>query len=386
MGYLIGGAGEEAQAEIVQSDRDLSSMSNEDLLALHAQTVRDVTKFSNFQMVRKICLNSLYGALGNNYFRHFKVENAEAITLTGQVAIRWIERKLNEYVNKILQTEEIDYVIASDTDSIYLNLGSLVSRLNSNGMDTERIVSVLDKFSATKIEPFIEESYEELSEYLQCYEKTLVMKRECIADRGIWTAKKRYILNVWDNEGVRYDEASLKMMGIEAVKSSTPAPVRKYIKECLKLIMTGTEDDVIAYIADKRQEFNSMAPEMIGFPRSCNNLNKFMDGTTLYKKGTPIHVRGGIMFNHFLKERKLGGKYNVIQNGEKIKYIFLKTPNLSGENVISFISELPPEFGLTQYVDYDKMYQKSFIDPLKVILDTIGWQTEKQATLFDFFS
>ena len=386
MGYLIGGAGEEAQAEIVQSDRDLSSMSNEDLLALHAQTVRDVTKFSNFQMVRKICLNSLYGALGNNYFRHFKVENAEAITLTGQVAIRWIERKLNEYVNKVLGTDKVDYVIASDTDSIYLDLGSLVSRLNSNGMDTERIVSVLDKFSATKIEPFIEESYEELSEYLQCYEKTLVMKRECIADRGIWTAKKRYILNVWDNEGVRYDEASLKMMGIEAVKSSTPAPVRKYIKECLKLIMTGTEDDVIAYIADKRQEFNSMAPEMIGFPRSCNNLNKFMDGTTLYKKGTPIHVRGGIMFNHFLKERKLGGKYNVIQNGEKIKYIFLKTPNLSGENVISFISELPPEFGLTQYVDYDKMYQKSFIDPLKVILDTIGWQTEKQATLFDFFS
>ena len=386
MGYLIGGAGEGPEQKIEESGRDLSSLSNEDLLALHAQTVRDVTKFSNFQMVRKICLNSLYGALGNNYFRHFKVENAEAITLTGQVAIRWIERKLNEYVNKILQTEEIDYVIASDTDSIYLDLGDLVSRLNSDGMDTERIVSILDKFSATKIEPFIEESYEELSEYLQCYEKTLVMKRECIADRGIWTAKKRYILNVWDNEGVRYDEASLKMMGIEAVKSSTPAPVRGYIKECLKLIMTGTEDDVIAYIDEKRQEFNAMSPEMIGFPRSCNNLNKFMDGTTLYKKGTPIHVRGGIMFNHFLKERKLGGKYNVIQNGEKIKYIFLKTPNLSGENVISFISELPPEFGLTQYVDYDKMYQKSFIDPLKVILDTIGWQTEKQATLFDFFS
>ena len=387
MGYLIGGAGEEAQEEIVESGRKLSHLSNEQLLELHAQTVKDVTKYSNFQMVRKICLNSLYGAIGNNYFRHYRLENAEAITCTGQVAIRWIERKLNEYVNKILQTQGVDYVVASDTDSIYLNLGSLVDRVTSNGsLSSERTVDVLNKLCQDKIEPFIDESYKELSEYLNCYEETLVMKRECIAERGIWTAKKRYILNVWDNEGVRYEEPKLKMMGIEAVKSSTPKPVRAYIKECLNIIMSGTEDDVIEFIAEKRKEFDQLPPEEIAYPRSANNISMFRDVSTLYKKGTPIQVRASIMFNHYLKNLKLTKKYNLIADGEKVKYIFLRTPNPTGENVIAFISELPPEFNLTQYIDYDTMYRKSFIDPLQTILDSVGWQTERTATLFDFFS
>ncbi len=387
MGYLIGGAGEEAQEEIVKSGKDLSHLSNEQLLELHAQTVKDVTKFSNFQMVRKICLNSLYGAIGNNYFRHYRLENAEAITCTGQVAIRWIERKLNEYVNKMLGTKDTDYVVASDTDSIYLNLGSLVDRAASNGsLPSERTVDILNKFCQDKIEPFIDESYKELSDYLNCYEETLVMKRECIAERGIWTAKKRYILNVWDNEGVRYEEPKLKMMGIEAVKSSTPKPCRAYIKESLKIIMEGTEEELIEYVASKRKEFESLPPEVIAFPRTGNNISKFMDVSTLYKKGCPIHIRGCIMFNHLLRQNQLTNKYNIIQDGEKIRFVFLRVPNPTGGNIMSFITELPPEFDLHKFLDYDTMFQKSFIDPLQVILDTIGWQSEKTATLFDFFT
>ena len=387
MGYLIGGAGEGPEQKIVKSNSDYSHLSDADLKELHFETVKSVTKFSNFQMVRKICLNSLYGALGNQYFRHYKLENAEAITLTGQVAIRWIERKLNEYVNKILQTQGVDYVIASDTDSIYLNLGSLVDRVASNGsLSSERTVDVLNKFCQDKIEPFIDEAYKELSDYLQCYEETLVMKRECIADRGIWTAKKRYILNVWDNEGVRYDEPKLKMMGIEAVRSSTPAPVRTYIKSALDIIMKGTEKDLIAFIEEKREELTTLKPEQIAFPRSANNIFKFMNPTTLYCKGTPIQVRASILFNHYLKLKGIENKYNAIQDGEKIKYIFLKKPNPINENVVAFISELPPEFGLNSYIDYDTMFTKSFLDPLKVILDVIGWKTETIATLDDFFS
>ena len=359
-------------------------MSNSDLMELRNETVRSVTKFHNFQQVRKICLNSLYGALGNQYFRHYRLDNAEAVTLTGQVAIRWIERKLNEYVNQILKTEGEDYVIASDTDSIYLNLGPLVSRLSDMGK--ERTVDVLNTFCEEKIVPFIDTSYKELSDYLNCFEETLVMKRECIADKGIWTAKKRYILNVWDNEGVRYQEPSLKMMGIEAVKSSTPAPCRIYIKECLNLIMKGTEKDVIEYIAEKRIEHAAMPPEEVAFPRTANNIVKFSDPTTLYKKSTPMHVRGSIMFNHYLKEKKILNKYNPINDGEKIKFVFLKVPNPTGENVMAFISELPREFDLIRFLDYDKMYEKGFIDPLKAILDTIGWKTEQQATLEDFFA
>jgi len=365
---------------------EYSHLSDDELLAVHSQTVKDVTKFSNFQMVRKICLNSLYGALGNQYFRHYKLENAEAITLTGQVAIRWIERKINEFVNKALGTQNKDYVIASDTDSIYLNLSDLVDSVGSlRDAPRQRVVEVLNKFCQDKIEPYIEESYSELSDYLQCYEKTLVMKRECIAEKGIWTAKKRYILNVWDNEGVRYEEPKLKMMGIEAVKSSTPAPCRVYIKECLDIIMTGTEEQLIKYIEEKRAEFETLPVEQLAFPRTANNISKFRDPVTLYRKGTPKHVRGVILFNHLLRERGLTNKYNTINDGEKIKFVSLKTPNPGGEDVISFISDFPPELGLTEYIDYDTMYQKSFIDPLQSILDTIGWKTENISTLEDFF-
>jgi len=387
MGYLIGGNGEEAQQEITASTADYSKLSDEQLMDLHSQTVKSVTKWQNFQQVRKICLNSLYGALGNTYFRYYKLDNAEAVTYTGQVIIRWIERKLNEYVNKTLGTKDVDYVIASDTDSIYLNLGDLVDRVTSgNVLSSERTVEILNQFCQKKIEPFISASCKELSDYLNCYEETLVMKRECIAEKGIWTAKKRYILNVWDNEGVRESEPKLKMMGIEAVKSSTPAPCRGYIKDCLKLVMSGTEDELIAYVEDKKKEWFSLPPEVIGFPRTANNVDKFSDSMTLYKKGTPMHVRGAILFNHFLKEKKLTNKYNLINPGEKIKYLYLKTPNPTGENVISFISEFPKEFNFNSFIDYDIMYQKGFIDPLQGILDAIGWQTEKTATLFDFFT
>ena len=206
----------------------------------------------------------------------WRFDNAEAITLTGQVAIRWIERKLNEFVNKTLGTEGKDYVIASDTDSIYLNLGDLVRRASPDGvLSSERTVEILNKFSEQKIEPYIDASYKELSDYLQCYEETLVMKRECISEKGIWTSKKRYILNVWDNEGVRYSEPKLKMMGIEAVRSSTPAPIREYIGEALKVVMGGTEDDLIEFVAAKREHWESLSPEEMGFPRTANNINKF---------------------------------------------------------------------------------------------------------------
>lgn len=378
---------ETSEEEVEQRGNDYSKLSNDELLALREETVKKVSKFSNFQMARKIQLNSLYGALGNQYFRHYRLDNAEAITLTGQVAIRWIERKTNEYLNTILSTEDVDYVIASDTDSIYLNLGPLVGRVTSNTvLPSERIVTILNQFCEDKIVPFIDKSYDELSDYLQCYEKTLVMKRECIAEKGIWTAKKRYILNVWDNEGVRYKEPKLKMMGIEAVRSSTPAACRTYIEEALKIIMEGTEDQLIDYIANNRKTHENLSLDQVSFPRSANNITKFKDNVTLYRKGTPMHIRASILFNYLVRDRKLDKKYNYINDGEKIKYMFLKMPNPSAQNVIAFISEFPKEFNLTEYIDYDMMYEKGFLEPLKTILDVINWKTEHTASLEDFFA
>ena len=347
---------------------------------------KEIARCNNIQMAKKISLNSAYGAIGNQYFRYYKLANAEAITLSGQVSIRWIENKMNNYLNKILKTEDTDYVIASDTDSIYLNLGPLVDVIyKDREKNAEGIVSFLDKICEEKFEPFIDQSYRELAEYLNAYDQKMFMKRENIADRGIWTAKKRYILNVWDSEGVRYEQPKLKVMGIESVKSSTPSSCRNMLKDAFKIMMSGTEDDVINYIDGCRQKFKTLPPEEISFPRSVSDVQKYKSHSDIYIKGTPIHVRGALLFNHYIKEKKLTNKYSLIQNGEKIKFCYLKKPNTIHENVLSFIQDYPVELGLDKYIDYDLQFNKAFLEPLKIILDAIGWSVEKTANLESFF-
>ena len=348
---------------------------------------KEIARCNNIQMAKKIALNSAYGAIGNQYFRYYKLANAEAITLSGQVSIRWIENRMNQKVNKILKTEGVDYVIASDTDSIYLNLGPLVDRVYEGREKTnEGIVTFLNKVCENEFEPFIESSYQALANYVSAYDQKMVMARENIADRGIWTAKKRYILNVWDSEGVRYEEPKLKMMGIEAVKSSTPAPCRTMIKDALKIMMNGTEEEVIDFIDKSRKEFKKLPPEDIAFPRSASNVTKYQAHSTIYAKGTPIHIRGALLYNHYVKEHKLDNKYSLIQNGEKVKFCYLKKPNIIHENIISFIQDFPTELGLDKYIDYDLQFDKAFLEPLKIILDAIGWNVEKTVNLELFFS
>jgi DNA polymerase elongation subunit (family B) len=348
---------------------------------------KEIARCNNIQMAKKISLNSAYGAIGNQYFRYYKLANAEAITLSGQVSIRWIESKMNQYLNKLLSTTDEDYVIASDTDSIYLNLGPLVDKFLANkSSDKAKVVELLDMVCSDKLEPYIDQCYQNLADYVSAYDQKMQMKRENIADRGIWTAKKRYILNVWDSEGVRYEDPKLKMMGIEAVKSSTPAPCRTMIKDALKLMMSGTEDEVIDYIDNCRKEFKKLPPEQISFPRSVSDVVKYKSSSDIYSKGTPIHCRGALLFNHYIKEKKLTNKYSLIKNGEKIKFCYLKKPNIIHENVISFIQEFPKELNLDKYIDYDLQFEKSFVEPLKAILDAIGWNVEKTVNLELFFS
>jgi len=365
---------------------DYSKISTDELKKLRQNCIKNISKYTNNQMARKIQINSLYGAIGNQYFRYYKLANAEAITLSGQVSIRWIENKMNAYLNKILKTDGVDYVIASDTDSIYLNMGPLVETVyQGREKTTESIVSFLDKICQVELEKYIESCYQELAEYVNAYDQKMQMKRENIADRGIWTAKKRYILNVWDSEGVRYEEPKLKIMGIEAIKSSTPAPCRKMIKDALKLMMSGTEDDVVNFIDKCRKQFKEISPQEIAFPRTASDVRKYQSSFEIYNKGTPIHVRGALLFNHYIKEKKLTNKYSLIANGEKIKFVYLKKPNIIHENVISFIQDFPKELGLDKYIDYDLQFEKAFLEPLKTILNSIGWNIEKTNTLEAFF-
>jgi len=351
------------------------------------ELIKEIARCNNIQMARKIQLNSAYGAIGNQYFRYYKLANAEAITLSGQVSIQWIMNRVNLYLNKVLKTEDTDYVIASDTDSLYINMGPLVETIFvGREKTTEGIVSFLDKICQVELEKYIEGSYQELADYANAYEQKMIMKRECIAERGIWTAKKRYILSVWDSEGVRYEKPKMKIKGIEAIKSSTPAPCRKMLKDSFSIMMSGTEEDMIDYIDKCRLAFRTLSPESISFPRSASDVQKYQSSSDIYLKGTPIHIRGALLFNHYIKKNKLTNKYSSIQNGEKIKFVYLKKPNTIHENVISFIQDFPKELHLDKYIDYDLQFEKAFLEPLKIILDSIGWSVEKTVNLELFFA
>jgi DNA polymerase elongation subunit (family B) len=346
---------------------------------------KTIARYDNLQLAKKVSLNSAYGALGSRFFRFYDLRMALAVTLAGQLSIRWIEGKLNQYLNEILKTEK-DYVIASDTDSIYLNLGTLVDKFVPKGKETSEVIAIMDKVCEDRIQPFIDKSYQELASYVKAYDQKMQMKREALADKGIWTAKKRYILNVYNNEGVAYSEPKMKIMGLEVVKSSTPSSIREKMKEAIRLIIRTDEMTLQNFIKDFREEFKNLPPEEISFPRGMNGLREYSDSVTLYKKGTPIHVKGAILYNHFLKERGLTDKYPLIQEGEKLKFTYLKTPNPVRDSVISYPVRLPKELGLHEYVDFELQFEKSFVEPIKVILDLIGWQIEKKVTLDDFFA
>ena len=351
------------------------------------ELMKEIARCNNIQMAKKISLNSAYGAIGNEHFRYYRLANAEAITLSGQVSIRWIENKMNGYLNKLLATDKVDYVIASDTDSIYLNLGPVVDKFFSNKSDDKnKIVELLDKVCKDKLEPFINASYEELATYVNAYDQKMIMKRENIADRGIWTAKKRYILNVWDSEGVRYKEPKMKIMGLETARSSTPQYFRDKLYAAFKIIISKTNDELISFVNAVRAETKEQGTEGVAFPRGVNNLEKYRSRTDIYCKGTPIHVRGALLYNDFVRKNKLEHKYPYIQEGEKIKFIYLKTPNPLHENCVSFFSAIPPEMNLDKYVDYQLQFEKSFLEPLKNVLQCVGWTHEKKVTIGSFFA
>jgi len=340
-------------------------------------------KYYIVQHSKKISLNSAYGAIGNKYFRYYDHRQAEAITMSGQLNIKWIEKKLNEYFNKLYNTKD-DYIIASDTDSVYINMAPLVKMTGAT--DKVKIVKALDKFCKEKVEPYIATVYKELADYMNVYQQKMEMAREVIADRGIWTAKKRYILNVHNSEGVQYPEPKLKIMGIEAVKTSTPLPCRDKLKESFKILMNGNEKEMKEFCVNFRREFELLPPEDIGFPRSVNNVEKYSDTTSIYKKGTPMHVKGALLYNHLLKTKKVSHKHQTIYEGDKGKFVHLRK-NPWNANVITFIGSLPTEFDMHKLIDYEQQFTKSFMDPLRFILEAINWKVDASDsnTIEDFF-
>ena len=345
--------------------------------------LKEISRLNNLQMAMKIALNSAYGAMGNQYFRYFDLRMAEGITTSGQLSIRWMANKLNAFLNRTLKTDDKDYIIAIDTDSIYLTLEHLVEK-TCEGKTDEQKIRYMDKICEDIFQPFIDKGYQELADYMNAYSQKMQMKREVLADKAIWTAKKRYVLNVHNSEGVQYAKPKMKVMGLEMVKSSTPAVIRDKLKDSLTVILEGNQSNLHTYITKFREEFNKLPAEDIAFPRGVNGMRQYA-GSPIYAKGTPIHVRGSLLYNHYVKRKGLEKKYQPIRDGDKIRFIYVRKPNPFEEDVIAFPQELPKEFGLQQYIDYDKQFEKTFLDALQGVIDPLGWKVEEQSSLEDFF-
>ena len=345
-----------------------------------------ISSKNNYQMGMKIALNSAYGALGNQYFRYFDLKMAEAITTSGQLSIRWIHDRMNDYLNKIIGTKDEDYIIAVDTDSIYVTFEKLVDKvMGEKQSDINKTIRFLNTICNEKFMPYINQQYEELANRQNAFANKMVMEREVLADKGLWTAKKRYVLSVYNSEGVSYKKPKMKIMGLEMIKSSTPHSVRELLKEAIPTILHGGQNDLYKFIDDARTQFNSLPVEEIAFPRSVNGLKNYRDSASIYRKATPIHVRGALLYNHYLKEKNITLRYSDIKEGEKIKFVYLKKPNVIRENVISFLDVVPKEFGIHEYVDYDLMFEKVFLDPIEIMVQRLGWKVRQTASLEDFF-
>lgn len=352
--------------------------------ATHDEKYKQKAKiYDVMQNAKKVLLNSAYGAMGTEYFRYYDLKMAEAVTCSGQVAIQWIARKLNEYFNKVIGTKDVEYVFYIDTDSNYINMGPLVDKyLKDNS--TEQIVNYLDKFFKLKVEPFMTESYKELYEYMNHYEQLMFMDREVIADVGIWSSKKRYMLRVHDNEGVRYEEPKTKIMGLSMIKSNVPERCRKVIQDAIPIFFDGINDNAIKVIEDFREEWNNLPPEEIAVTTSVSNITKYQSGKGGFIKGTPIGSKCAIIYNNLCKKYDLNSS-GLIGEGDKMKYVYLKIPNPLGVEAIGFVDFLPKEFELESWIDKEKMFERAFLSPMKDVLDALEWKTEKVSTLESFF-
>ena len=371
----------ETKGSMIKAQKELQSL--QDGSDEYKTTSNLITQLNNKQMAAKILLNSAYGALGNRYFRFFDLRLASSIPLSGQMGIRWIADRLNLYFNDMLGDDK-DRIIAIDTDSNYLNLSDVVTKY-MDGYTTPMIVDALDKFCKDLVEPYINKCYDELAVYTNAREQLMIMDREGISDKGFWTSKKRYALRVHDNEGVRYTKPKTKIMGLDLIKSSTPAGIRKSLQDSLSILFDGNNDEMLDYIDAEHEKFKSYSPEAIAFPRSVNGVSKWsdvdIDGIIIPKKGCPIHVRGAIIFNQLLRKND----EEPIGDAEKIKFIYLKEPNHAHTHVIAFRDGIPEYFDLERFINYDLQFEKTFLQPIKGILIAVGWDWERKASLESFF-
>lgn len=363
---------------------NLENLSDAELLKLYETTKSKKVEYNGKQLATKIFANAFYGGLANSYSRWFSYDIAESITLTGQLASKYVEKYANEYLNKLLKTDDYDYVIAVDTDSAYFDMQKIVEKAFPDGAEEKEITEFLVKFSSHIEEKVINEAMEDLYKCTNAYQKKFHMKLEIIG-QAIWRKAKNYVMGIMFEEGTTYSEMKIKMKGIEAVKSSTPEVCRNYIKDSIPIILSGDKEKLNKHIDDCQKEFETLPFDKVANPGGVNGLAKYQCPDNLYMKGTPFRVRGSLLFNKLLKKFNLTKDLQPIQDGDKIRFCYLKLPNPIKENVIAAPDELPEEFDLNQYIDYDLQFERTVLNPIKSLSNPAGIGISNKSDLNQFY-
>jgi DNA polymerase elongation subunit (family B) len=335
-----------------------------------------INKLDIFQYAMKILINSAYGVFSSIHFRYFSLDISEAITVTGQKIIGKTNDSINSYLNTFSGTKEQDYIIFSDTDSSAFTLDRIVKIKNP-----ENVTDFLDTFYKDNIDPYLSNIISEFSEEHNFHTNAISFKREKIISKMVVVAKKKYFGIVTDNEGYRYPEPEIFLTGVEVVRSSTPKCVKAPLLDCMNIVLNGTEWELQEYIKKFRKEYQKLSITDISFPRGANSLHQYIDEDG-FKDRTPIQARAAILYNNLIQTMGLENEYDIVTDSDKIKFVYLIPENPLLQNVIGYKSSLPKEFGLDEYIDYNTMYKKTFLAPLKTILKAVDWEEERCDALF----
>jgi len=374
-----------AKKDMITTKQEIEKLKTENAPADEIANLEKKAKaLFNMQLVAKVAANSFYGICGLKYFRFYDIRLSEAVTLSGQAANRFVEQRVNQYLNKILETANRDYTVYMDTDSCYFDLSGMVKKFAHN-KTKEQQYEFVKKVGYSKLTDVINDAIVEFNDYLNVHDPVLDMKMEAVGS-GVFIAKKKYIMSIVHMEGVDYAEPEMKMTGVEAVKSSTPAPARKALTDCAQIIVTGSEDELIEYVDKFRKNWTSLPPDEIALPTSVNGIRKYHIEGNQYKLGCPMHIRAAINYNHWIQRKEIDMYYSDIKDGSKAKYIFLIKNNKTKENVIAFPNKLPKELDLHSKIDYNTQLERSFLSPLKIMLEPTKWSYERKANLMDLFS
>lgn len=349
--------------------------------------VRQIAAYDNKQMAFKILLNSLYGGLGNKGFRFYNASIAESITMLGQYALKTIEKDLDATLTKIFKLDKNhSFLVYVDTDSVYINMEPVVDKFLANKA-TPEIVKAIERVAVDIIQKEINKMMDTVCKKLNAFDNKLFFKLEAVGEKSVFVSKKRYIVRVNSSEGVTYAKPKYKVMGLDMVRSSTPAFIREKLKGALELIFDTDEATVQKYISSCKAEFDALHVNQVAFPRTANNLEKYSNSSTIFSQGCPAHVRGALLYNHELKRLRLDGQYPLIAEGSKLKFMYLKIPNTIKSNIFAIPGDidLPTEFNLHQYVDYDTQFDKTLVSAMQTILTAIGWSAIEQSSLDSFF-